>query len=250
MQKIKIAFLLLSLLFVFSCSKETAKPDQAFDAEKAFATANEQMERKEYEEARTSFFEIRNRDLTKKYAPLAQLRIADTYIQEEEPDRAVEEYKRFLEIYPEHKYASYAQYQVAMIYFNQIESSERGYGAASKALAEFEKLKQMFPRNPYRDILDARIEKCKDILADYEFVVGTFYYNKGSYEAAIKRFQALLQKYPGFRKEPEVLYSLAEAYKKHGNKEKASEYFKLLIEKYPNNNLVPEAKKELSPGKK
>ena len=35
-------------------------------------------------------------DLTKKYAPLAQLRIADTYIQEEEPDRAVDEYKRFI----------------------------------------------------------------------------------------------------------------------------------------------------------
>ncbi len=247
MQKNKLAFLLLSLLLVFSCSKKVTKPEEAFDAEKVFATANEQMGRKEYEEARTSFLEIKSRDLTKKYAPLAQLRIADTYIQEEEPDRAVDEYKRFLEIYPEHKYASYAQYQVAMIYFNQIESSERGYGAASKALEEFEKLKQMFPRNPYRDILEVRIEKCKDILADYEFVVGTFYYNKGSYDAAIKRFRVLLEKFPGFKKEPDVLYSLAMAYKKHGEKDKAAEYFKLLIEKYPNNNLAPEAKKELSP---
>ena len=105
----------------------------------------------------------------------------------------------------------------------------------------------MFPRNPYRDVLEVRIEKCKDILADYEFVVGTFYYNKGSYDAAIKRFRVLLQKYPGFKKEPDVLYSLAMAYKKHGEKDKAAEYFKLLIEKYPHNNFVPEAKKELTP---
>ena len=208
------------------------------------------MDKKDYEEARTALFEIKNRDLTKKYAPLAQLRIADSFIKEEEFERSIEEYKRFLEIYPEHKYASYAQYQIAMTYFNQIESSERGYGAASKALEEFEKLKRMFPRNPYKDVIEIRIAKCKDILADYEFIVGTFYYKKDSYDAAIKRFQGLLQRSPGFKKEADVLYHLAMAYKKLGKKDKAEEYFKRLIEKYPNSSLVPEAKKELSSIKK
>lgn len=251
MQKIKIALLLLSLLFVIACSgKPTAKPDETFDAEKAFAKANELMGKKEYEEARTALLEIKNRDLTKKFAPLAQLRIADSYIKEEEPDRAIEEYRRFLEIHPEHKYASYAQYQIATIYFNQIESSERGYGAASKALEEFEKLKQMFPRNPYKDVIEARVEKCKDTIADYEFIVGTFYYKKDSYDAAIKRFESLLQRFPGFKKEADVLFRLAMSYKKLGKKDKAEEYFKRLIEKYPDNSLVPEAKKELSPIKK
>ncbi len=251
MQKIRITLLLLSLLLVFSCSKKpSVKPDETFDVEKTFAKANELMDKKDYEEARTALFEIKNRDLTKKYAPLAQLRIADSFIKEEEFERSIEEYKRFLEIYPEHKYASYAQYQIAMTYFNQIESSERGYGAASKALEEFEKLKRMFPRNPYKDVIEIRIAKCKDILADYEFIVGTFYYKKDSYDAAIKRFQGLLQRSPGFKKEADVLYHLAMAYKKLGKKDKAEEYFKRLIEKYPNSSLVPEAKKELSSIKK
>ena len=92
--------------------------------------------------------EIKNRDLTKKYAPLAQLRIADAYVKEGEPELAVAEFRRFLEIYPDHRHASYAQYQIAMIYFSQIESPERGYGGAAKALEEFEKAQKKFPAEP------------------------------------------------------------------------------------------------------
>ena len=105
---------------------------------------------------------------------MAQLRIADSYTKEAEPDRAVEEYRKFLDIYPEHKYASYAQFQIAMIYFNQIEGPDRGYGGASKALEEFERLKRMFPRNPYRDIIEVRIEKCKNTIADTNFWLAHF----------------------------------------------------------------------------
>ncbi|MBI4685533.1 MAG: tetratricopeptide repeat protein [Nitrospirae bacterium] len=251
MQKIVTAILFLSLVFVFSCSgKSTAKPNAAFDAEQTFARANELMDKKSYEEARTALTEIKSRDLTKKYAPLAHLRIADSYIKEEEPERAIEEHRKFLEIYPDHKYSYYAQFQISMAYFNQIEDSERGYGAASRALEEFEKLKKMFPRNPYKDIVDIRIEKCKDIIAEYEFLVGVFYFKKDSYDAAIKRFEGLLQRFPGFKKEADVLYNLALSYKKSGENERAFEYFSLLFKKYPNSNLIPEATKALSTIKK
>lgn len=248
---IRIVSFIIYLLLILSCSgKPAVKPDETFDAEKAWEKANELMNKKEYEEARTTFFEIKNRDLTKKYAPPAQLRIADSYIKEEEPDKAVEEYRRFLDIYPEHQYAPYAQYKIGMIYFNQIEGPERGYGAASMALEEFEKLKQLYPRNPYKDVIEVRIEKCKDIIADYEFIVGTFYYKNDSYDGAIKRFENLLQRFPKFKKEADVIYHLAMSYKKLGEKDMAAEYFKMLIEKYPNSSFISEAKKELTPVKK
>jgi len=251
MKKTRTALLLISLISLLSCSGKTAtKPAEVFDAQKTFAKANELMDKQEYEEARTTLLEIKNRDLTKKYAPLAQLRIADSFTKEGEPDRAVEEYRRFLDIYPEHKYAAYAQFQIAMIYFGQIEGPDRGYGGASKALEEFEKLKKMFPRNPYRDIIEIRIEKCKTIIAEHEFLVGTFYYKKDSYKAAIKRFHNVLQKFPEFKKEAGVLFHLAMSHKKLGEKDEAEKYFKLLIEKHPKNSLIPQAKKELSSIKK
>ncbi len=170
---------LLAALFLFSCSgKAPLKPAGSFDAETYFAKANKLIETKDYKEARELLLEIKNRDLTKKYAPLAQLRIADSYVKEEDTDNAVAEYRKFLEIYPDHRHAAYAQYQIAMVYFNQIEGPERGYSGAARALAEFEKLRKDFPRNPYKDVIALRIEKCRSIIADYEFMVGEFYMKK------------------------------------------------------------------------
>jgi outer membrane protein assembly factor BamD len=231
-----------------SCSgtKKEVRPEGEFNPEKYLSTANDLIDKKEYEEGRRLLLEVKNRDLTKKYAPLAQLRIADSYIKEEEFDLAVEEYKRFLEMYPDHINASYAQYQIAMTYFNQIESPERGYGAAAKALQEFEKLKRMFPRNPYKDIIELRIEKARNTIADYEFMVGEYYFKKGSYSAAIGRFQSLLVKYPEYKKESLVFFHLAMSYKRTGNNDRASEYFDLLLKKYPQDRLVKDAQKELA----
>ncbi|MEW6108594.1 MAG: outer membrane protein assembly factor BamD [Nitrospirota bacterium] len=247
MKKFRYLSIIFLMLLFFSCSGKTpVKQPESFDAEKSFAKANKLIDDKNYEEARTLLLEIKNRDLTKNYAPLAQLRIADSYIKEDEPELAVAEYRRFLEIYPDHRYASYAQYQIAMVYFNQIESPERGYGGAERALTEFEKLKRDFPRNPYKDLIEIRIEKCRNTMADYEFLVGEFYLGKESYDAAIGRFEELLKRFPDYKKEANVLLNLGISYKKIGRKEKSEEYLKRLLEKYPDSPQISEAKKELS----
>ncbi len=236
------------LLLMVACSKSAVKPaaPDEFVAERSFDKANKLIESKDYDDARALLLEIKNRDLTKKYAPLAQLRIADAYVKEGEPDLAVAEYRRFLEIYPDHQHASYAQYQVAMVYFGQIEGPERGYGGAARALAEFEKLKKDFPRNPYKDLIDVRIEKCRSVMADYEFLVGEFYLKKNSYDAAISRFETIMQRFPAYKKEDSVLLKLGTAYRGAGQKEKASLILNRLIEKYPNSPLTKEAKNELA----
>ncbi|HWR58599.1 MAG TPA: outer membrane protein assembly factor BamD [Thermodesulfovibrionales bacterium] len=236
--------MLIILLLVSCAGKKEVKTEEVFDPDKSFSRAIELIDKKEYEEARRTLLEVKNRDLTKKYAPAAQLKIADSYMKEEEYDLAVEELKRFLDIYPDHKDASYAQFQIASAYFVRIESHERGYGAASKALEEFEKLKLMFPRNPYREIIDLRIERCKSIIADYGFSVAEFYVKKGSCNAAIGRFNQVITSFPEYKKEPQVLFNMALCYKKLGDRAKAAEYFDRLIKKYPDDKLVKEAKKE------
>ncbi len=252
MKTVKIIGLFILVVLaasLFSCSgKSTVKQasPEDFNPELSFEKANKLIESKDYDQARTLLLEIKNRDLTKKYAPLAQLRIADSYVKEEEPELAVAEYRRFLEIYPDHQHASYAQYQIAMVYFNQIESPERGYGGAAKALVEFEKLKKDYPRNPYKELVDIHIEKCRDTMADYEYLVGEFYLKKGAYEATIARLEGLLKQYPDYKKEDRVLLSLGIAYKNSGQREKSEMMLNRLLEKYPNSRLTKEANKELS----
>lgn len=237
------------LVFIVSCaSKAPVRPAEDFDAEKSFARANKLIDDKDYQESRAILLEIKNRDLSKNFAPLAQLRIADSYIKEGEPELAVAEYRKFLEIYPDHRHASYAQYQIAMTYFNQIEGPERGYGGALKALREFEKLKKDFPRNPYRDLIELRIEKCRNVMADYEFLVGDFYLKKGAYQAAINRFETLLENFPDYKNTANVLLNLGIAHKNAGEKERSAQYLSRIIEKYPDSPVAADAKKQLSSG--
>jgi outer membrane protein assembly factor BamD len=246
------AFLIVLLLFLsIACSgKPAVKSSETFDPEKAFTKANEQLENKEYEAARAAFLEVKNRDFSRKFAPLAQMKIADSYVKEDEPELAIAEYQKFLDAYPDNQFASYAQYQIAMVYFNQIEGPERGYSGAAKALEEFEKLKKRYPRNPYKEEIELKIEKSRNIIAEYEYLVGEFYYKKGSYNAAIGRFEDLLKKYPNYKGEASVLFLTGMSYNKLKQRDKASEYLTRLIGKYPNDLSAKEAKKELSKIKK
>lgn len=252
--KVRIVFsllpvicLLFSVLFLLtSCGgNKTLKKEEVFDPEKSLSKAEMLINDKEYEEARKVLLEVKNRDNTKKYATWAQLKIAESYIKDGDIDIGIEEYRKFMELYPDNQYASYAQYQVAMAYFSQIESPDRGSGAAQKALQEFLKLKELYPRNPYREVVELRIEKCRNVIADGEFMVGEFYYKKGAYNAAIGRLEGLLKQFPDYKRGDEALLLLAKAYKAAKLDDKAKETFNKLIEKYPSSKLASEAKKEI-----
>jgi outer membrane protein assembly factor BamD len=249
-EKEVLFFVLCALFSVFllltSCGgKKSVVKEEAFDPEKYLSRADKLISDKEYEEARNILLEVKNRDTTKKYAPFAQLKIADAYIKEGEHDIGIEEYRRFLDLYPHNQYASYAQYQIAMAHFSQIESPDRGSGAAQKALQEFMRLKELYPRNPYREAVELRIEKCRNVIADSEFIVGEFYFKKGSYNAAINRFEGLLKQFPDYKGTDKTLLLLGKSYKKLKMKDKAEETFRRLIEKYPASKIASEAKKEL-----
>ena len=235
---------LIIFLFVSACSTDKAamKESSVFEPEAAFRQANDLIKDRDYEAAREIFETIKAKDASRKYALLAGLRIADTYFEEGSYEEASVEYESFLDIHPYHKYASYAQYKLAMSFFKRIKTVDISYTWAQRALQEFEKLRRRYPRNPYMDIVDSRIKTCKNILAEYEFYVGSFYFDKGSYEAAANRFTGLLKNYPDSKKESEALYYLGLSYENLGQRERAINTLTALIEKFPSLELSGKAK--------
>jgi outer membrane protein assembly factor BamD len=243
--KLKRLIILIFFIFLFfyliSCGGKIQVKKEEFDPVLYLKKADELVSKKEYEEARKLLLEIKNRESAKEYAPLAQLKIADSYLKEDEHELAIAEYRRFLELYPESTYAPYAQYSIGMAYFRQIESPERGAGTAQKALEEFLKLEKMYPRHPYGEILPLRIQKCRNIIAEGELIIGKFYYKKGSYKAAVGRFEGIVKNFPDFKNLDETLYLLADSYKKLNMPENAKEYLKILKDKFPDSNFVKKA---------
>ncbi|MBV6342599.1 outer membrane protein assembly factor BamD, partial [Candidatus Magnetobacterium casense] len=204
------------------------------------------IENKEYTEGRELLTEVINRDRTKTYAPLAQLKLAESYVKDDEVDLSIEEYRKFLSSYPDNRYAPNAQYQIAALTFSQIEGADRGYKAAESAIREFRKLAELYPRNPYRDVIELRLQKCRNVLAEHEFYVGKFYLKKESFKAALGRFNIILEKYGDFTAVDEVYYHMAMSYKGLKDKDKAREYFNKALEIVKEDKLRKEARKGLN----
>ncbi|NOX21303.1 MAG: outer membrane protein assembly factor BamD [Nitrospirae bacterium] len=245
-----IALYLIGLLLFSACSSNKQVRPEQFDAKEYLSRASKLIEDEDFEEARRLLFEVKNRDVTRQYAPIAQLKLAESYVKEEDYDTAVEEYRRFLRLYPEHTQAPFAQYQIAMIYYKQIEGPDKGAGGARRALKEFQKLLERYPRNPYREAAELRIKKCKNLIADYEYLVGLFYFKKGSYRAAIGRFEGLIRDFPDYKRIPEVLYRTAKSYEELGDKDRAREFAMKLLDRFPGDGWAKLAKEEILTAKK
>ncbi|MGE5895036.1 MAG: outer membrane protein assembly factor BamD [bacterium] len=229
---ISLAISLLITVGLVACSSTPQKPP-ALDPAVSLKKAVELIDDKEYEEARQLLNEVKSVDTSRTYAPLAQLKLAESYAQEGDDQIAVTEYRKFLETYPDSQYAPYAQFQIATTYFNQIKGPERGSGSARQALAEYLRLKERYPRNPYKEVVEANIKKSKDIIAAYEFIVGEFYFSKDSFNAALGRFLGVIQNYPDYKALDEVLYYTALAFWDMGDTDSALQYSGKLKEIYP-----------------
>jgi outer membrane protein assembly factor BamD len=99
-----------------------------------------------------------------------------------------------------------------------------------------------FPRNPYRESAMAGIARCDNQIASYEDYVGSFYLKKGSYKAAIGRYETLLAAYPGAGVETDVLLKLGQAYKEIGESGKARDILSGLIARYPSSRQAEQAR--------
>jgi outer membrane protein assembly factor BamD len=231
----------------FGKKQEEDPEDKApFNAKSYMEQAETRINEGDLYDAQQLLEDVAAMDATKQYEPLARIRIADIHYEKNEFVAANEQYKKFLEMYEHHEYAPYVQFRYAMSYLKQVDEVDTGYELTKEALDEFRKLQTQFPRNPYMAETEERIQMCLNMLAEHELYVGTFYYKKGSYQAASLRFQELLRNYPPVKNESEVLLMLGTAYVKLNEKHRAVETLRTVIHKYPHSEEAEKAEKMIA----
>ncbi|RMH09713.1 MAG: outer membrane protein assembly factor BamD [Nitrospirae bacterium] len=175
------------------------------------------------------------------YDPNVIMKRAESFFEKESYAEAIVEYQHFLDLHRAHMLAPYAQYKLALSHFNMIKTIDRDISPVEKAQEEFEKLLTAFPNNQYEAKARVKIRECQKLLAQHHLFVGQFYYRKGSYFAAAKRFQTVVEKFPHLKVSAEAKWHLAQAYHKLGTPEWARDWLVALLREHPTHPLRAKA---------
>ncbi len=132
-----------------------------------------------------------------KLATLAEFKIAEAHFNMEEYDEAIMYYNDFIKLHPRNEAVPYVFYQIAQAYYKRIDTIDRDQNNAKFALISFREIIQKFPGSDYAKESEKLVTKCLKSIAGHELYVGAFYYKSKHYKSALKRFEMILQNYPG-----------------------------------------------------
>jgi outer membrane protein assembly factor BamD len=193
---------------------EVYKPEVVADvpADKLYNEGLARVQNGDSEGAAKKFDEIDKQAPFSPYAKKGLILSAYANYRANKWEEAITASKRFIAQNPASPDAAYAQYIMAMSYYNQIPDATRDQERTEQAIAALQLLITKYPKSEY--VLDAK-EKllvARDQLAGKEMNVGRFYLEKRNYTGAVNRFRDVITKYQTTRHVEEALMRLTEAY--------------------------------------
>jgi outer membrane protein assembly factor BamD len=211
-----------------------------------FQAGQKDAEKKNWEGARQHFKRIIDAFPQSQFGAAARLGLADSHYNEGGTANyivAISEYRDFLTLYPSHPKSDYAQFQVGEAYFRQHNGPDRDQTQSEKALAEYQRLLDVYPSSGYVEVARKRIRELRQILGRAEFMAGYFYQKtRKAYRAAVARYEVILNDYPDFEALDEVLYRAAQCMAITGRKSEALPYLGRLLEEYPKSSFADNAR--------
>ncbi|MGD1072919.1 MAG: outer membrane protein assembly factor BamD, partial [Bryobacteraceae bacterium] len=231
-------------------SKDTLQPDKVL-----FDRAIHNIEKGNYEIARLTLNTLINTYDTSEYLAKAKLAIADSWFREGGAHglaQAEAEYKDFILFYPNMEEAAESQSRVCDIHYKQMEKADRDSAQAQRAEDECRAVMTQFPNSKFVKSAEQRVREVQEVLAQKEYMAGEFYHHKLSYPAAASRFAYVSQQYPLYSGSDQVLWELADSYRKMGDRfeDKEGDALARIVKDYPLSAHVEAAKERLTALKK
>ena len=224
------------VLPIAGCARNKAKSDTAYvarDVNTLYTVAKSQLDRGNYAIAAKAFDEVERQHPYSVWARRAQLMSAFSYYMAQQYTDAISSANRFLTIHPGNKDAPYANYLVAMSYYQQIEDVTRDQKITQSASDSFGELIRRYPESRYASDARVKLDLINDHLAGKEMEVGRFYQRQGNWLAATTRFRVVVDKYQTTSHTPEALERLVECYLALGIPAEAKKAAAVLGTNYP-----------------
>jgi outer membrane protein assembly factor BamD len=182
------------------------------------------------------------------YLAKAKLGIADSYFKEggtANITQAIAGYKDFIVFFPFLPEATYAQMQVAMAHFRQMEKPDRDRTHGRAAEEEFQIFLNKYPSDPLAPQAEQHLREVQEVLAEGDYRIGAYYFVKGDNRAAAGRLMSLTRRYPLYSRSDHALWMLGEIFEKSEHKELAAQFYAQIVKNYPLSELSADAKTKL-----
>jgi|KBSMisStandDraft_5_1062788.scaffolds.fasta_scaffold25069_4 outer membrane protein assembly factor BamD len=184
----------------------------ARDVSSLYGAAQRTMQSGDYEQAAKLFDEVERQHPYSSWARHAQVMSAFNYYLAQKFNDAISSAQRFLTIHPGSDEAPYAEYIVAMSYYQQIADVTRDQTVTQQSSDAFNELIRRYPDSRYAGDARLKLDLIKDHLAGKEMETGRFYQRSGQWLAATYRFRTVVDQYETTSHTPEALERLVECY--------------------------------------
>ena len=234
MYKFKLVLIIFSLIFFYSCSKQTEniklikEIDQKTEMISAYEKGMELFEIGDYFAAGKKFLEVEILFPQSEWASKSVLMASYSYYNQSYYSLAIESIKRYLKTYPNDKNKAYAHYLLAIVYYETIEGEKKDLDPLLLSKKEFNFVIKNFPNTDYAYDAKFKIDLINDILAAKEVYIGRHYIKKKKWIPALNRFKNVLKEYETTIHVEEAIHRLVEIYYKLGMEEESLKYASLL----------------------
>lgn len=229
-QKASVVFLLCCAMA--GCSQDsrpttgsflnrTEVPLEAFQPEQIFERGEFELTRNRPSDAAFYFAEIERLYPYSDWARRALIMQAFSYHQDQDYPNSRSAAQRFIDFYPDDDDAAYAQYLLALSYYDQIDEVGRDQGLTFQALQALRQTIERYPDSEYARSAVLKFDLAFDHLAGKEMEIGRYYLRREHYTAAINRFRVVVEDFQTTSHTPEALHRLVEAYLSLGLTEQA-----------------------------
>lgn len=235
----RLRFLLLICLLTLPLLEGCASKQDSADAappepvEAMYNNAARLLDTGEYAAAAKEFDEVDRQYPYSQWAMRAQLMSGYAHYKNLKYDEAVLSLDRFITLHPGDDDIAYAYYLKALCFYEQISDVRRDQQMTAEAMKNLRLLVERFPDSKFSKDAQLKIDLTQDHLAGKEMEIGRYYLERKQYQAAINRFQRVVEKYQTTTHVPEALHRIVEGYLALGIDEEARRAASILGHNYP-----------------
>tara|TARA_A100001011_G_C14051979_1_gene732260 strand:+ start:22 stop:864 length:843 start_codon:yes stop_codon:yes gene_type:complete len=230
----KFYLILIIVALFFGCSKKEENSliikEKSLETQmiSAYREGLDFLDRKDGLSAAKKFNEAELLYPQSEWAPKSALMAAYSYYMITYYTDAIYELEQFIKKYPKNTRIDYANFLLAMCYYQSIVDEKKDLEPLLKARDRFIYVVETYPDTDFALDAKFKLDLIREILASKEMYLGNYYIEKEKWIAAINRFKNVINNYETTIYVEEALHRLVELHFKIGLNDEAKKYAQLL----------------------